>query len=111
MVLRHFIGMPDAHPSGTILLTTTPEKSPQDGAFTSIRIVSPRGTAGATRRRGRSIGSDDTGTIAGDIRQAFAAIDAGEVRRDEVNALLPGARSRVRGRRREHHRVAAGLNW
>jgi hypothetical protein len=24
--LRHFIGMPDAHPSGTILLTTTPGK-------------------------------------------------------------------------------------
>ena len=67
------------------------------GPFTSFRAVST-GTRRASRCRGRSIGSGDTGTTAGGVRRAFAAIDAGEVRRDEGNALLPGALSRVRGR-------------
>lgn len=107
--LRLFISMPDAHPSGTILLTATPGKSLAGRDLTSFRAVSPRGPAGQADAEANHWLSD-TGTIAGGVRQAFAAIDAGEVRSDEGNALLPGALSRVRGRRRGHRRIAAGLN-
>ena len=86
--LRLFIRMPDAHPSGTNPAQTTPGKESAGRAFTSFRATSSRRPAGQAGAEADSFGSGDTGRIAGGVRQAFAAIDAGEVRRDEVNALL-----------------------
>lgn len=95
--------MPDAHPSGTILPTATPgkESAGRGLSFLAVSHEDPpgkptlrpiywlRGHRNSRWRRPPSV----------------YAVDAGEVRRDEVNALLPGALSHVSGRRRKHRPV------